>query len=296
MSRTFVFVTDTHLSRSRPFFHFNWEVFIAAMRRKPPDLIVFGGDNALDGPGNPDDLAFVREQCDRLPCRWLAVPGNHDVGANPVPQDLPDERGEGVIDAGVLSRYRQHLGRDYWQVDLGGRRIVGLNSQLLGSGLKDEADQEAFLAAAMDHPEPVILVTHKPPFHRSMRDGEFNQKFWYPPARRLLEPYLAKERIELILAGHRHERRDTVLEGVRHVWGAPLAFVTDAACNWSPSLGGERKVGWTVVTIGKTLHVEIAEPDDLLLIDIGGWMRSGSIELYRKYTHSAPFYLEGLKT
>jgi hypothetical protein len=33
-----------------------------------------------------------------------------------------------------LERWRRHLGRDYWSRDLEGWRLIGLNSQLLGSG------------------------------------------------------------------------------------------------------------------------------------------------------------------
>jgi len=48
-----------------------------------PDVVIHLGDLSLDGAHGPGHLAYGRQQLDRLPVPWRAVPGNHDIGDNP---------------------------------------------------------------------------------------------------------------------------------------------------------------------------------------------------------------------
>ena len=155
-----VLLSDIHLSRARPFFHANWELLLRDLGTRPaPDLFIVTGDLALDGPIRSDDLAFARTQLDRLPAPWHAIPGNHDIGSN-----RPDLRGEMVVDAARRAAWLEHLGPDWWSLDLPGWRLIGLDCLIAGSGLDAEATQAAFLddAIAGAGGRQVALFYHKP--------------------------------------------------------------------------------------------------------------------------------------
>ncbi|MBB3769432.1 3',5'-cyclic AMP phosphodiesterase CpdA [Angulomicrobium tetraedrale] len=286
MASTIVLVSDTHLSRARPFFQFNWEIFLQAVQANPPDLVLAGGDMALNAPSHPDDLAYAREQLDRLPCPWAMVPGNHDVGNNPPPPETVDTRGETTVSQALIDHYRATIGPDFWARDIDAWRIIGLDSLLCGSGLPAEAEQASFLESAMAEvgKRPVALCFHKPVFRDALGEADIFQGVWYPQARRLIRPHLDSGRVRLVLSGHTHEGRDETHGPTRHVWMPSLAFVTDMLGEWRPNLRGRRRVGWLRLKLGDEIEIVREEPDELLTTDISGWMRSGSIRLYEAFT------------
>jgi hypothetical protein len=104
-----ILVSDTHLSPAAPEAQANWEAVLAYIGEAAPDLVIHLGDLTLDGAHNPDDLHYGRQQLDRLPVAWHAVPGNHDVGDNPWPYG-PD--GSGVT-AGRRQRWLDIVGADH---------------------------------------------------------------------------------------------------------------------------------------------------------------------------------------
>ena len=90
-------VSDTHLSRQRPFFVSNWDAVVAHVNAAQPDLVLNSGDIALNGENVPDDLAFSAEQHGRLTVPVRTIPGNHDIGDNP----SPGSHGAGIVAAQV---------------------------------------------------------------------------------------------------------------------------------------------------------------------------------------------------
>lgn len=50
-------ISDTHLSRDKPWFAPNFEAVVAIASVRRPDLVVNTGDISLDGAGLEDDLA-----------------------------------------------------------------------------------------------------------------------------------------------------------------------------------------------------------------------------------------------
>lgn len=291
MSTRIVVVSDLHLSEERPYFQFNWEIFLDHVAARAPDLVLAAGDLALNAPLVSDDLAFVRRQLDRLPCPWLAVPGNHDVGNNPPPRSVVDTRCEVTVSSAAVRRFREQIGPDYWVETLPGWRIVGLNGHLCGSGLVEEQEQAGFLARVMEEATGgrTALLFHKPLFNDAIDESAVHQSFWYPDDRALVAPHLAAGAVDLVVSGHIHESRDEEHGGVRHLWTPPLAFVTDMVGDWRPDFRGRRRVGWLQVDLGNRVHVTVEEPDALLNIDITGWMRSGSIRNYETFTAERPF-------
>ena len=100
-------LSDTHLSRNQPFFHFNFEVALREINKVEPDLVVITGDLALNGPDEPDDLVYAREQFERVKAPWISVRGNHDLGLSPpepkLLQKITQERLDRVLSVFVNS-------------------------------------------------------------------------------------------------------------------------------------------------------------------------------------------------
>lgn len=281
-------ISDTHLSRARPFFHANWELLLAELAEAPPpDLFIVTGDVALDGPVREDDLAFAAAQLNRLPAPWHAIPGNHDIGSNP-----PDLRGEHVVDEALRGAWQRHFGPDWWSLDLGDWRLIGLNALIPGSHMPAEQEQADFLEDALAGAagRQVALLTHKPLCIHDVTETEHSTACWYPGARGLIQAHVRAGRVAMIISGHLHEARDRVIAGARHVWLPGLAFVTDMPCEWQADRGGRRRVGHVTATLGAEASFEWHEPDALLNTDIGNWLRRGGIGHYASLAGEARPY------
>lgn len=268
-----VFLSDTHLSRARPFFHANWELLLRDLAARPaPDLFLVAGDVALDGPAREDDLAFARAQLDRLPAPWRAVPGNHDIGSN-----RPDLRGERTVDQTLRAAWSRHFGLGWWTLDLPGWRVIGLDCLLPGSGLAAEAEQAAFLddAVASAGAQRVALLYHKPLCVHDVLEAGRITSCWYPETRETVQRHVRDGRIALLVSGHLHEPRDRMIAGARHLWLPGLAFVVDMANEWNPPRGGRKRVGYVDAVMDVEPRLTWHEPWGLLNTDIGNWLRDG---------------------
>ncbi|MET4213856.1 metallophosphoesterase [Bradyrhizobium sp. LA2.1] len=279
------FVSDPHLSEERPFFQFNWEVLLDELSRQQPDLVLVGGDLALDGANNPSDLRFARRQLDRLPCPWLAVPGNHDIG-----DIAKSASAEAAVTEERRNRYLETIGRDFWSFDIGDWRIIGLNSMILTSGLAAEAEQERFLEDSITQAgsRRVVILSHMAVCDTAL--SEFDVTGWFMPAesRAMLSPHLVAGRIQLLLSGDMHQSRDRLIDGIRHVWAPSTAFVTDMAGEWRPHFGGRKRVGWTEVRLGNEIDVRTHEPRRMVDFDIGNWVHDGA-GLYYEFARGGRF-------
>jgi len=260
-------LSDPHLSRSHPFFQWNWEVALDEAARLRPDLIVISGDLCLDGANRPDDLAFAAEQCARLPAPWLAIPGNHDLGDGPEKphscEPLDDQR---------LAAWRGAFGRDWWDHDLGhGWRVIGLNAHLIASGLAAEAQQEAFLAQALaQSPGPILLFLHLPPFAFDEDDANTGASL-APEARAKLQAQLAGAPIAAIGCGHVHCAFETIWAGRRVVWAPATSMITRYGL-WG-TLPGRKAAGlveWRLTGDGQALS-RARHPDLFIDFDVSNW-------------------------
>jgi predicted phosphodiesterase len=217
-------ISDTHISRERPFFVGNFEATLAHAAATRPDLVINTGDVALDGVARPDDLAFARELHARLDVPFRAIPGNHDIGDNAYPGRAPKQP---VTDA-TLTVWRDLFGPDWWSTDIPGWRFIALNAQLLGSGLPDESAQWAFLEAALDGADgrAIALWIHKPLF-LDAPDTETEPVYRYlPRAERLrLCALLDRAQARLVACGHSHQHVARSHGACRHVWAPATAFI-----------------------------------------------------------------------
>jgi 3',5'-cyclic AMP phosphodiesterase CpdA len=209
-------VSDTHLAERSPSSAEQWDAVLAHLAADPPDLVVHAGDISCDGCVEPDDLAFARDHLARVPVPLMSVPGNHDIGESAVEEGYDHV----LVDADRLARYRATLGPDRFSVTAGAWRIVGLDAQVLDSGLPDEADQWAWLESelASDRTNgPVALVLHKPVVPPP---GQVHRLIRYVSERsrdRLLA-LLGQAGGRLVVTGHVHQSLRHVAGSLDHVW------------------------------------------------------------------------------
>src|ERR1700761_8477667 len=130
-----------------------------------PDLVINSGDVVILDPDDDADRAAAVALHQRIDAPLRVLPGNHDVGESAV----DPWRGIKVSTERVRA-FRAAWGSDRFVVhgearrDADGWAFVGINSELCGSGLPEEAEQWSWLeAAAAGLPgRPFILFLHKP--------------------------------------------------------------------------------------------------------------------------------------
>lgn len=262
-------VSDTHLSREKPYFVENWDAVVAHLNAAPPDLVVNSGDIALNGPEVEDDLAFAAEQHARLDCPVRAIPGNHDSGDNPSHSDRPPKQ---PVTEARREAYRRHFGNERWAADAGDWRLIGINAQLFGTGLDAEATQWTFLADALADAgaRPVALFLHKPLMKDDPGEAIAAAHRYVPAAARdrLLRAFGAA-RVRLVACGHVHQHRVLRHAGIDHVWCPSTAFVLPD--DLQPRIG-EKAVGFVEYRFdGDDVAIRVGRAEgmrDMLLTDV----------------------------
>lgn len=233
MAFRLVQVSDAHLSASRPVFRANFDAASEALRGLRPDLVVDTGDVSLDGADSEDDLRAAREArvAAWSPFDFAAVPGNHDTGDDPGPGARQP------ADAARLARWTRVFGPDrFARDDAPGWRLIGLDSQVVASGLDDAEHQWDFLEAALrgaaEAGRAVGLFLHKPLWLEGGPE-EPDAGYWTvkPGPRRRLLGLLAARPPAFVASGHLHQWRDRPRgpAGWREVWAPSVAFIVGDA-------------------------------------------------------------------
>jgi 3',5'-cyclic AMP phosphodiesterase CpdA len=130
-------ISDTHLARRLRRLTENFHRVSEHIDAHRPDLVLNTGDLSFDGPSSPGDLEFAKTLHDALPvpCRYL--PGNHDIGDNPVA--VGPTIAHPVTEANLES-YHTIIGEDRWRFEAAGWCFIGLNTLVMNSGLPREAE------------------------------------------------------------------------------------------------------------------------------------------------------------
>lgn len=124
-----------------------------------PDLVVASGDLTNVGSSRSEDFALARRWLESLGAPYLAVPGNHDLGANP-------ERGESFP---VRERYehapyqRTGFARHFGSEPVSRHDLEGLT--VLGLALREDDPDgaiDALRQAIADSRGPVVVAGHYP--------------------------------------------------------------------------------------------------------------------------------------
>lgn len=260
-------VSDIHLSRKRPYFNDNFQVFRDLMRAAPPDLIVYSGDISFDGPDEPDDLHFAREQIDAVGVPWLAVPGNHDIGEPSryarLNQPVGPER---------IARWREIFGPQWWSRDVGDWRIIGIDTSLLASDLPEEQAQNGFMDDALRSRDgkPVLLVMHLPPYTDDPDDAKHTTQAVPHESRGPFLNRCTAAGVRIIACGHLHIYRQLRYRDIDIVWCPATSFVNIAKrmeARWGFPRAGY--IEWTLD--GGVVSHRLVEPPLMITHDVGRW-------------------------
>ena len=229
-------LTDAHVSPRSDLFLGNLELVRRAVAESPPDLVVATGDLSLDGADREPDLALAAELHRAFPAPLVALPGNHDVGSDA--RLMPRQ----PVDDARLARWRRHFGAGYELRDLPGWRVIGLNSEVMGTGHPEEAAQAAFIAEAArgTGARRIALFLHRPPFLQTM-DEAWNPWSVPPEGRAALVPLLSHPGLRLVASGHIHLHHEARRGAVAHVWAPALSFYCNPADQ--PGMPGGRQPG-----------------------------------------------------
>jgi 3',5'-cyclic AMP phosphodiesterase CpdA len=152
-------ISDTHLSHLGGPTYDNLERLIPFVNDElAPDLVVHSGDVLIANPDSAADRDTARELLSRISAPIRVVPGNHDIGE---PGDEP-WGGIGATSARVAA-FTGAFGPDHW-LELGDYAVIGLNSEVLSTGLPEEQAQWDWLETVPEQVagRPVLVFSHKP--------------------------------------------------------------------------------------------------------------------------------------
>ena len=212
-------LSDLHISPTVPQNRANAVRALPALRAAKPDLVVVTGDLVEHGHHDPSEFDAAKAFLDQLGCRWLALPGNHDVGnfigAGEASEQITAER---------VEAFRGVFGADRFQHD----RLIGVNAMLLGSGLAAEDEQWRWLERALASVagSGAILFTHAPLFLKSPSEPQSAfEQYWCPPAeaRDRLWRLCRSQGVKLIASGHVHQNRLTQVDSTQVAWATALS-------------------------------------------------------------------------
>jgi 3',5'-cyclic AMP phosphodiesterase CpdA len=254
-------VSDTHLSASHEHFSNNNRAVTRWLCAQQADLIVHTGDLGMDCAGTLEDLHLAADWVSGFATELVCVPGNHDVGdriAVKPSQPVNDER---------LAQWRDVIGPDYWSLDQGGWRLIGLNAMLFDTGHPAEEQQFSWLETTLSTRLPAAVFLHKPLFVEHRDEGP--RGYWTvpPEPRRRLLSLLDQANVKLIASGHLHIHRERAFGDTTHVWAPAASFVCGES---QEDLGGSRQLGvMEHLFEGDSVTSRFIRPDGLedLLID-----------------------------
>jgi len=180
------------------------------------------GDITADGAHHPDELENARATFAGLPQPMRFLPGNHDIGDNPI---APGAANDHPLDPRRLADYRQLFGPDRWSLDAGAWQLIGLNAQLFASAAEDEEEQFTWLENEVRRRRgPLGLLLHKPLFRDSPDEVEARSRYVPVAARQKLLRLIASRDLKFVISGHVHQSRRLHVGGVDHIWAPSTAF------------------------------------------------------------------------
>lgn len=219
---TIVQVSDTHLSETHAYFIDNFLIFAEDMAQVRPDLIIHTGDVSFNGPARPADLEFAHRQLQALGLPVLALAGNHDIGEAPRHSRLNQP-----INADRLRAWKDIFGPLYWQHDLPGWRLIGLDTALMASDHEEEREQLAFLAESLATrgSRKAMVFLHMPPFEDAPEDPRPTTSCIPHEARIDLLERFERGGVVQVACGHLHVYQRRFHQGMEIVWAPTTAMV-----------------------------------------------------------------------
>lgn len=224
---TVAHISDLHLDPDQPDQRDRFQEIRRTVRELHPDIIVSTGDVSADGHLRPGLFEKVKAQLDTLGKPVHVVPGNHDVGE----PDGPDQ-----VQSSYLENWRKTYGNDRFVIQEDGWTLIGINSQIVGSGLAVEAEQWRWFDEQLDQAEHggrhVGVFLHQPVYlfepHERFHD---KSDYWpiRPHARQQMMQRLDRPQVKLVASGHVHWYHVAHDRQFTSVWCPSTSFVVDDA-------------------------------------------------------------------
>ena len=255
-----VLVSDTHLTPRTAAFTDNWLAARIWIEATAPSLVVNLGDITADGAHDPHELEAARSAFADLSAEMRFVPGNHDIGDNPLE---PGALNEHPLDLARLADYRRLFGPDQWTLDAAPWQLVGLNAQLFGTGTVEEEQQFDWLAEQLaQRSGPLGVMLHKPLFRNGPSDTEAHIRYVPAAPRHRLLDCLAPRDLRFVVSGHVHQARSLRVGGVEHMWAPSTAYcIPDAR----QERIGEKIVGLLTLDLTESDHrFELVTPEGMV--------------------------------
>ena len=226
---TVIQFSDTHLEAENSEQMARLGQLRAQIESLQPDCVVLTGDVTADGSVHDGRFEGIKAKLDDWAVPVHVIPGNHDVGEQPGAAD--------ALTAATLERWKRVFGDDRFAVDGDDRwRLIGINSQLVGSGLAEEQDQIAWLDTTLDDAERrdqlVAVFTHtafylfEPDETLSGRGVDWHLEHG---ARQELQRRLDRGHVRLIANGHVHWHQVFDERPTKRVWCPATEMMFDDA-------------------------------------------------------------------
>ena len=254
-------LSDPHIGSTNPVFVGNWEKVVSDVNaRKDIDLSIILGDLTLLGSEQQEDLHFGRQALEVLNTPWLALPGNHDVGDISRQSHQPSNPDR-------LAGWEALYGQANWHSDvLLGWRLIGFNSQIIGTGLPEEAAQWEALEQALSTCglRKPVLFTHMPLFLTDWDESDRPAWALIGEGRARLRRLIQEYDVRAFVSGHMHRVVQFDLPESRFIWCAASSFLTyDASM---PAQPGAALLGLTILTLDEAgINAEFVEIDGLMV-------------------------------
>lgn len=204
-----------------------------------PDFVIITGDFVNNRTDSNQIKSFLKIKAlinKRIPV--YLIPGNHDVGQKP-----NDE---------TLKFYFKHYEADKFSFIYKRFKFIGLNSNLINSGIEQENIQLEWLKTKLKGNKPIIIFSHHPFFITDIHEKDSYSNI--PLAKRMEYMQLFKKHgVKFVFAGHYHNNSVAQYEGMQMITtsavGKPL---------------GKAKSGFRVVRVYKDSinHQYIELPTD----------------------------------
>mgnify|MGYP000934278674 CR=1 FL=1 len=208
-------LSDPHLSSEKKYHLKQWEMALDKAKNLEPDVYLVAGD--LSEKGTLEESSIFKQSIDSLGKPCLFVPGNHDIGN----KRLTGASGE--ISSSSVELYRKNFGADFFSKTIDGYHFICLNSQLFGSGLLAEKEQEFFLKNELRKDLPKLLLMHTPLYMNELEEpggGYWNIE---PEYRGEIVSLLKDKKIVAAISGHLH-RLIVNYADILYISAPPLSF------------------------------------------------------------------------